>query len=309
MEQNQLSLIQRLQRPKGKIDVVMDTDTYNEIDDQYALSYLILSREKFNVKAVYAAPFFNEKSSGPKDGMEKSYLEILKILKLLGLELFKNNVKKGSDRYLPDEKEPVHSEAAEDLAERAESYSPEKPLYVVSTGAITNIASAFLLNPSIQDRVVVVWLGGNAYDWPSNREFNLSQDIAAARIVFGSGAAMVQLPCMGVVSSLRTTEPELEYWLRGKNRLCDYLVDTTEKAISESRRKKCWSRAIWDVSAVAWLLDETGTALPDRLVPSPIPEYDNHYAFDFRRHFIRYVYAIDRDKIFSDLFKKLTMPL
>lgn len=56
-------LIRRLEKPKGRVDVVIDTDTYNEIDDQYALSYLIKSDEKLDLKAIYAAPFFNEKST------------------------------------------------------------------------------------------------------------------------------------------------------------------------------------------------------------------------------------------------------
>ena len=71
-----ISYLQRLNRPEGPVDVVLDTDTYNEIDDQYALAYLIKSEEKLHLKAVYAAPFHNEKSSGPEDGMEKSYQEI-----------------------------------------------------------------------------------------------------------------------------------------------------------------------------------------------------------------------------------------
>ena len=64
-------LVVRLQKPKGKVDVVIDTDTYNEIDDQFAVAYLVKSDEKLNLKAIYAAPFHNEKSTGPADGMEK----------------------------------------------------------------------------------------------------------------------------------------------------------------------------------------------------------------------------------------------
>ena len=70
---NDLGLLNRLNKPAGPVDVVLDTDTYNEIDDQYALSYLVKSGDKLHLKAVYAAPFFNEKSTGPEDGMEKSY--------------------------------------------------------------------------------------------------------------------------------------------------------------------------------------------------------------------------------------------
>ncbi|MFQ7549915.1 MAG: hypothetical protein ACLRMZ_05970 [Blautia marasmi] len=51
------TLLKRLEKPKGKVDVVLDTDTYNEIDDQFALAYLIKSNEKLNLQAVYAAPF------------------------------------------------------------------------------------------------------------------------------------------------------------------------------------------------------------------------------------------------------------
>lgn len=304
MQNQQDALIRRLQKPQGKVDVVIDTDTYNEIDDQFALSYLIRSDDKLSLKAIYAAPFFNENSTGPADGMEKSYQEIMKILTLLGREDYQKITLKGSTRYLPDEKEPVHSPAAEDLAKRAMDYTPEKPLYVVAIGAITNIASAILLNPEIIDRIVIVWLGGHSYDWHDNREFNLFQDVAAARIIFGCGAAVVQLPCMGVVSTFTTTGPELEYWLRGKNKLCDYLVDVTEKAAESSHAGTCWSRVIWDVTAVAWLLD--GDFMLDRFEYSPIPEYDDHYSFDKTRHFIKTVYYINRDQLFEDLFKKLT---
>ena len=42
-----------------------------------------------------------------------------------------------------------------------------------------------------------------------------------------------------------------------------------------------------------------------RQEPSPIMEYDHHYAKDKRRHFIRYVYSINRDRLMKDLFDKL----
>lgn len=77
------ALIHRLQKPAGPVDVVLDTDTYNEIDDQFALSYMIRNGDKLRVQAIYAAPFHNEKSVSPKDGMEKSFSEILTLLALL----------------------------------------------------------------------------------------------------------------------------------------------------------------------------------------------------------------------------------
>ncbi len=296
-------LIRRLCKPQGKVDVVLDTDTYNEIDDQYALAYLINSDEKLSLKAIYAAPFYNQKSTSPEDGMEKSFQEIENILNLMERKDLKEIVFRGSSSFLKDESQPVLSDAAKDLAQRAMSYSEESPLYVIAIGAITNVASALLLQPEIKNRMVVIWLGGNAFDWPHNIEFNLTQDVASARVVYGSGVPLVLLPCQGVVSSFRTSGPELEYHLRGKNKLCDYLIDVTTKEAKEYGGNSTWTRVIWDVTAVAWLLD--GDFMDDRLEHTPIPEYDHYYSKDPRRHLCKYVYSINRDKLFEDLFLKL----
>ena len=293
--------IQMLTCPQGPVHMVLDTDTYNEIDDQFAIAYA-LAAEKLQVEALYAAPFFNDNSTGPADGMEKSYQEILKLLGLMGLE---RPVLRGSETYLPDEKTPVDSPAAADLCRRAMEYTPEQPLYVVAIGAITNVASALLMQPEIADRIVIVWLGGNALHWPDNLEFNCMQDVAAARVVYNSGAPLVILPCMGVVSAFTTTEPELRHWLDGKNPLCDYLVEHTVEAANQYAAGKVWSRAIWDVTAVGWLLNDENRLMLDSLIPTPIPEVDHRYATDPRRPLCRYVYHIDRDALFGDLFSRL----
>jgi hypothetical protein len=314
MEQDDPGLLRRLRKNPGRVDAVLDTDTYNEIDDQFALSLLVKSPEKFNIKGIHAAPFHNRKSTGPGDGMEKSYEEIQRVLSLLKRDDLLPLVRKGSRTFLASEQEPVESAAASALVELALNYSPENPLYIIAIGAVTNAASALLLRPEIRDRIVIVWLGGNAHHWPDNREFNLAQDVAAARIIFDSGAAVVQLPCAGVVSAFTVSGPELEHWLRGKNELCDYLVKVTVDEVRGEGASGAWTRPIWDAAAVAWFLDEkpAGSSgggdsgyMLDRLVPSPIAEYDHRWSFDPGRHFIRYVYHIKRDALFSALFKKL----
>lgn len=294
----------QLKRPDGRVDVVLDTDTYNEIDDQFALAYLIKSEEKLNLQAIYAAPFANKKCAHPREGMERSYEEIMRILTLMEREDLKGIVKRGSDRYLEDKATPVQSEAVEDLIQRAMEHTPENPLYVAAIAAITNIVSAILMKPEIKERIVVVWLGGQAHWWPDNKEFNLMQDITAARVLFECRVPLVQLPCMGVVSGFRVSGPELIYHLKGKNKLCDYLVDVTTKEAMDDRGNEAWSRVIWDVTAVAWLLNEQFEK--DCLVHSPIPEFDDRYAFDHTNHLIKYVYHIERDLLAADLFEKLT---
>ncbi len=301
---SEAELAARLQRPDGPADVVLDTDTFNEIDDQYALAYLIRSNDRLRLQAIYAAPFDNHHSKGPKDGMERSYKEIFNVLKLLGSEEYGKVTYRGSDRFLENEQTPVSSPAAEDLVKRALEHKGDDPLYVVAIAAITNIASAILMCPEIVRHIVVIWLGGHSLDWPDNREFNCRQDVAAARVVFNSGVPLVQLPCMGVVSSFAVSEPELRHWLSGKNAFCDYMVEATVAEAHMFSKIKTWTRSIWDVTAVAWLVDER--FMKDRLIHRPIPEYDDHWGRDETRPLMKYVYYIDRDALFEDLFNKIT---
>ena len=42
--------INNLMPPKGQVDVILDTDAFNEIDDQYAIAYLLACGEKLNIK-------------------------------------------------------------------------------------------------------------------------------------------------------------------------------------------------------------------------------------------------------------------
>ncbi len=292
--------------PQRKIDIVLDTDAYNEIDDQFAICYMVKSTQKFCVKGICAAPFLNAKSVSAADGMHKSYDEILKVLELADKEELKEIVFKGSECFMPNETTPVESEAAEFMANLAKIYSPEKPLYIVAIGAITNVASAILKNPAMKESCVVIWLGGHATHISSAAsEFNMKQDIAAARTVFGCGIPLIQLPCKGVVDRFATTRYELSYFLKGKGALCDYLCENTIRYAEAYHKEKTWSKPIWDVTAVAWLLNEESRFMKDRLIPSPIPEYDKHYACDKNRHFIKYVYEINRDALFEDLFRVL----
>lgn len=299
--------------PVGRtVDAVLDTDTYNEIDDQFALAYMVRSYDRIHVQAIYAAPFFNANSSSPADGMGKSYREILKLLSLMKEERLKDSVYKGSEKYLDDESTPVVSDAAKDLAERAMKYTEENPLYVVAIGAITNIASALLLNPQIKDRIVIVWLGGHAHSWVNTREFNMFQDVAAARVVMDSQAPVVQFPCMGVVSGFTISGDDMRQRMYGKNELCNYLVTNTERDVaSYVKSGEAWSRIIWDVTAVSWLnsvADGKIRFFAYKQVPAPICEYDFTYSFDDSRHKIAYVYYIRRDELFNDLLRRLTAP-
>lgn len=292
-----------LRLPSGKLPVVLDTDAFNEIDDQFAIAYLLRSADRLDTKAIYAAPFLNSKVSSPAEGMEKSYQEIFHILRLTGAE---KPVYRGSQTFLRDEITPVVSDAARDLAARAEAYTPEKPLYVVAIGTITNVASAILLNPKVAENTVVIWLGGHALHYHDTAEYNMRQDVAAARVVFSSGVPLIQLPCMGVVNLFAVSRPELEQYFYDKNPLADYLARNTVRYMDERREATLWSKPIWDVTAVAWLLNDEDRFMLWRTIPTPVPGYDNRYTGQTYPHEMGYVYSIRRDALLEDLVDKLT---
>ncbi len=298
-EISEATRLARLSPPNHPVRIVMDTDTYNEIDDQFAVVYALLSPEAMRVEAIYAAPFLNQRSQSPADGMEKSYEEILRLLKRMDRSP-EGLVFRGSPGFLHNGVPAYDTPAARDLIRRAMSSPEDDPLYVVAIGAITNVASAILLEPEIIKHIVVVWLGGHPLHWPHTKEFNLGQDVPAARVIYDSGVPLVQIPCIGVASHLLTTVPELETHVKGKGAIGDYLF---EIFCAHHNDHFAWAKEIWDISAVAWIINAGW--LPSEIVHSPIATLEKTYSFDHTRHFMRIVTMVYRNPIFADFFRKL----
>ncbi len=291
-------LLDRLEPPAGKVQMVLDTDTYNEIDDQFAVAYAMLSPQHMTVEAIYAAPFLNDRSTSAGDGMEKSYDEILRVLQRLGVKP-DGLAYKGSDRFLPAPHQPVRSAAADDLIERAMA-DRQGPLYVLAIGAPTNVASAILIEPRIIERIVLVWLGGQPHYWPTASDFNCQQDVSASQVLFDSGVPFVQIPCCHVAELLQTTVPELQAHLKGTSRIGDYLF---EIFAAYHHDHFGWSKVIWDISAVALLVNPDW--IPTDIVHSPILTNQLTYSQDRTRHLMRVATHLNRDQVFRDLFKKV----
>jgi len=283
----------------GKLRAVLDTDTYNEIDDQFALVQAVLSPDRIGLEAIYAAPFHNTRSTGPGHGMELSFGEILELLKRLDISP-DGLVFRGVTDYVGPAKVAREAAAVDDLIARARSATPDNPLHVIAIAAISNIASALLKAPDIIDRIVVVWLGGHALEWPHQREFNLMQDVGGAQVLLDSGAAVVQLPCMGVVSHLHSSVPEIERYIEPCGEIGKFLALRFKQYETDH---KGWSKVIWDMAAVAWLLDANWA--PSVLVPTPILTDNTTFSVDLGRHLMRYVTYVDRDAILRDFIGKL----
>ncbi len=289
--------VERLAPPAGPVHVVLDTDTFNEVDDQFALTYALFSGGRIELEAVHAAPFHNGLSSGPADGMARSFNEIKQILDLTG----RTDVPalRGSDRWMASPDQPVDSPAARDLIERSKAHR-DGPLYVAAIAAITNVASAILLDPSIVERIVVCWLGGQPHDWPTADEFNLSGDVHASRVLLDSGVPLVQFPCQQVAEMLRVSRPEIDRHFGGRGKVGDYLAGIIADVLRDVPGA---TRVIWDLAPVAWLVNPQWVRTA--LVPTPLLTAGLTYSADPSRPLMREAVWVDRDAVFKDLIGKL----
>jgi inosine-uridine nucleoside N-ribohydrolase len=126
------------------------------------------------------------------------------------------------------------------------------------------------------------------------------QDVYAARVVLDSGVPFVHVPCKNVAQFLRTTVPELREHIAGHNALSDFLF---QRFCDYHEDHFAWAKELWDVSAVAWLVNPDW--VPSALVHSPVLNDGLTWSHDPSRHFIRVATDCNRNAIFADMFRKL----
>ena len=279
-----------------KLNVILDTDTYNECDDQFALAYMLNSQDIFNIEAITIAPYSHKKYNvSVKEGQKNSYNEVLKICKWLDFDTT-NKVFKGAEDYICNGYNE-NNDAVDKIIEIAlRNYKT----YVMAIGAITNVALAIKKAPEIVEKIEVIWLGGHSLLQDNNLEFNFRQDVNAVRIVFDSNVKLTIIPCKNVASNLRTTIYELNYYLKDKSELCNYLIDRFYNDGYHGIQER---RTIWDISVIAYMINKSW--FTSKEISCPNIKDDTSYELTNDRHIITMINHIDVNKVYSDLFKKL----
>lgn len=278
---------------KGKqIRVLIDSDARNEIDDTWAIALALLSPERFKIEGFVAANFDNSRPEGGLDSIEASRREIETLLQKAGMA-GRYPVLRGSPpmRY---QYEPSESEGVDFIIAKAMASTPEDPLWVVGLGASTDIASAYLKEPRIAERVVVFWHFRT--QWPAKCwNFNVIGDVRAARLVFHSDLSFVlfdtgtHLYCPMSESQAFTSCGDLGKYLH------------------QYRYESSWyqdpKKGFYDLGDIAALVD------PDlaswEVVKCPEVDWDLAYKFHGTKGSILRCYDIDRDRTFDLLGRKL----
>ena len=275
--------------------VIVNTDAKNEADDQFAIVHALLT-PAFEIHGVIPAHFGDHKS---KTSQRDSHDETMLLLDLLDLDE-PVTVADGATQALPDETTAVLSAGAE-LIVREANRDDDRPLHVLFYGPLTDMAAALLMDPGITQRNVhVVWIGGGP--WPvGGSEYNLSNDIHAANVVFKSALEVSQIP-QSVYRQMTVGYAELYEQVHPCGRLGAYLVEQLVE-FNARRPMAMEYRSLGDSPAVGVVLNPACGVWEWR----PAPEFaaGMNYLHTGANRPIRVYFSIDSRFILEDMYAKL----
>lgn len=284
------------------IRVVLDCDTANEIDDQFAIAYA-LGSPALDVRGVISV--HNTLIHG-RDSVERYQEEAERVVALCGRARSVPCLR-GAAGPMETRDAPVPSAGLDFLIAEAR----RGPLTIIATGPITDIASLLLVAPEVRERVRVVWLGGfpDAATYTRWRlgELNGRADIAAWRVLLEQPVGLLQLPGWPGVAKLVVEYAPYVAALRALGRpAADYLADIS-LAWQEERARLGYGRQerkiLWDVANVAAVIAPASVTV----TPLATPTLDVAGAHDFDRtgRTVDVVTDVDAPWILNDLWEAL----
>lgn len=288
--------------------VVLDCDTKNEIDDQFAIAYA-LGCDDLDVLGVVSVQ--DTVASGP-DSVDLYVTEARKVADLCGRPALPCPA--GARTPMETPTQAVQSEGLDFIVEQAR----EAPLTLLATGPITDVASLALLHPDVLDRVHVVWAGAfpDERTWQRYRlgELNARADIAAWRALYAGDVRLTLLPGWPNIAKVAVIWRD---YVRDLRRLggpaTDYLAEilqqwcaareeshqSTDAGGNPSRGRKI----LWDVVNVAYLRNPSWLTLEERDLPSLDAAGAPDYSRPSRRAEV--LVDLDQEAVVTDVWRAL----
>ncbi len=258
------------------VRVILDCDTANEIDDQFAIAYA-LGAPTLDVRGVISVHNTLIHGAG---SVERYQEEAERVVRLCGKSASVPCLR-GAVRPIEDRETPVPSEGLDFLIAEAR----RGPLTIIATGPITDVASLLLVAPAVREHIRVVWLGGFP-DAATFRRYRLAElngraDIAAWRVLFAQPVSLLQLPGWPGVAKLSVTVDPYADALRALGRpIATYLADILVAWMKERRaigHAEATEKIIWDAANVAAIVNPASVTV----VPTATPTLDVAGAHDF----------------------------
>lgn len=286
--------------PKQKqIRVIVDSDAKAEADDQFAIVHALLT-PKLQIRGIIGAHYGHVPGT---DTMEQSYGECERLISLL--DMGKNiPVYRGAKEAITSDGKYEYSEGARQIVH--EAMAPDSaPLFVIFQGPLTDLACAYLEHPEIAGRLTAIWIGGGAYP-NGGWEFNLSNDIEAANIIFRSDIELWQIP-INVYGRMLVSLTELELKVSPCGKAGAYLFQQMVDFNNKNAGRAGWplgeSWCLGDSPAVGLLLDPM--LFLSESQEAPVVDERLNYYFDGKGRKIRVYKDINTRFILEDFYAKL----
>lgn len=168
--------------------VIVDNDFAGDPDGLVQLAHHLLS-PSVEVRGIIASrlvPLSPRVTVG--ETVESGSRAVLELLEAMDLDAA-HLLLRGSEEALAGPGAPRRSAGALAIVAEAMSEDP-RPLVVACGAGLTELASAYLIEPAIADRLTAVWIGGPEYPGgpPAppgalTPEYNVGIDVTAARVV------------------------------------------------------------------------------------------------------------------------------
>lgn len=227
-----------------RMQVVIDNDFAGDPDGLFALAQLMTSTS-VDVKCIVGS-HLHEKENWAESGKPSATTAVKEVKKLQDLmgKSWNTKIVQGSNVAMSDSLKPVLSDGAKAIVEAAMACDSRNPLYVLCGGGLTEIASAWLRNPEIAERCIVVWIGGEEYPGmmkaPGDKpEYNTTIDVVAAKVVFNrSNLHIWQVPRNAYRQCL-ISYPILERRLKG-NPVGEYLLKKISHYVGQGKNSESY---------------------------------------------------------------------
>jgi inosine-uridine nucleoside N-ribohydrolase len=171
---------------RAQTPVILSTDVGNEIDDQWAIAYMLTNPDAFDVRAIISA----HGPSLPDPSAHATYEVLLdEVERRLGL-LHHPPLFEGSSLPLADKQTPRSNAGVDYIVQTAKQFSSENRLTVLTIGAATDVASALIQDPSLAQRIRVVAMGFKSLA-EGGHEYNIENDPKAWQVILESDAPVV----------------------------------------------------------------------------------------------------------------------
>lgn len=230
----------------------------------------------------------------------------------------------GSKVPLQNVEEPALSPGAQLIIDEAHRDDVSTPLYVVCGGSLTSIASAWLMDPSIAEKLTVIWIGGPEY--PGHRvpppnampiEYNLLEDLHAGQVVFNkSDLKLWQIP-RDAYRDCKASTAELTLRMKNKSALGEYLFEQISIAARRNIENSGYFSELYSLGDSPLVLL---TALQTGFEPAPAssqwvdherPMIDSNgqYIFKGQSHSVRVFTHLDVRLMLEDMYAKFELSL